>query len=79
MIKEFEPPFFYRTPKPIEDKIRASSANLFESKIRFILLFFSFNGFFSKELLDKKDCCTVFRETMMIFPVFFVLFFVHTK
>ena len=34
---------------------------------------------FIKELLDKKDCCTVFRETMMIFPVFFVLFFVHTK
>ena len=79
MIKEFEPPFLYRTPKPIEDKIRASSANLFESKIRFILLFFSFNGFFIKELLDKKDCCTVFRETMMIFPVFFVLFFCSYK
>ena len=79
MIKEFEPPFFYRTPKPIEDKIRASSANLFDNKIRFVLLFFLFNGFYIKELIDKKDCRTVCRESMMIFPVFFVLFFVHSK
>jgi hypothetical protein len=77
MIKEFEPPFFYRKPKPIEDSIKASSAYLFENIIRFVILFFLFNGFYIKALLDGKTFSMIIKESLLICPVFFALFFIH--
>jgi hypothetical protein len=79
MIKEFEPPFLYKTPNVIEEKIKSSSSNLFENKIRFIILFFLYNGFYIKAFFDKKNCCAIFKESLIIFPVFFVLFFFHQR
>jgi hypothetical protein len=61
MIKEFEPPFLYKTPNVIEEKIKSSSSNLFENKFRFIILFFLYNGFYIKEFFDKKNYCTIFK------------------
>ena len=53
MIKEFEVPFLYKTSSNIEEKIKSSSANLFQNKIRFISLFLLYNAYFITAYMKK--------------------------
>ena len=79
MIKEFEPPFLYKTPFIIEEKIKQSSENLFKNKIRFVFLFLIFNGYFISSYINKKIFSRLFIETLIISPVIFFLFFYNKR
>ena len=79
MIKEFEPPFLYKTPFIIEEKIKQSSENLFKNKIRFAILFLLFNGYFITSYINKKIFLQLFKETLIISPVIFCLFFYNSR
>ena len=54
MIKEFEPPFFYRTPKLIENKIRASQLTYQKTKLDLFSYFFHLKAFSLMNYLTKK-------------------------
>ena len=79
MIKEFEPPFLYKNPCIIEEKIKQSSENLFKNKIRFVFLFLIFNGYFISSYINKKIISRLFIETLIISPVIFFLFFYNKR
>ena len=79
MIKEWDPPFLYKTPSIIEEKIKQSSANLFNDKFRFFLLFLLFNGYFISFYIRNIILSRLFIETLIICPVFFFLFFSGKK
>ena len=79
MIKEFEVPFLYKTSSNIEEKIKSSSANLFQNKIRLISLFLLYNAYFITAYMKKKSAFQILKEALLISPVIFCLFFFHTK
>ena len=79
MIKEFEVPFLYKTSSNIEEKIKSSSANLFQNKIRLISLFLLYNAYFITVYMKKKSGFQILKEALLISPVIFFLFFFHTK
>jgi hypothetical protein len=79
MIKEFEVPFLYKTSSNIEEKIKSSSANLFQNKIRLISLFLLYNAYFITAYMKKKSDFQILKEALLISPVIFCLFFFHTK
>ncbi len=79
MIKEFEVPFLYKTSSNIEEKIKSSSANLFQNKIRLISLFLLYNAYFITAYMKKKSNFQILKEALLISPVIFFLFFFHTK
>ena len=79
MIKECEPPFLYKTPCIIEEKIKQSSANLFTNKIRFIFLFLLFNGYLISAYISNKILSKLLIESLIISPVIFSLFFYSKK
>jgi hypothetical protein len=79
MIKEFEVPFLYKTSSNIEEKIKSSSANLFQNKIRLISLFLLYNAYFITANMKKKSAFQILKEALLISPVIFCLFFFHTK
>ena len=79
MIKEFEPPFFYKTPCIIEEKIKSASSNLFQSIFRLLILLFLFNTYFIRAYIDNKDCHQIAKGFLFIFPVIFCLFFFYSR
>ena len=79
MIKEFEPPFLYKNPSIIEEKIKKSSLNLFRNKLRFIILFILYNAFFINAYIKNKYIFLLCQEFLMISPVIFFLFFYQQK
>ena len=73
MIKEFEPPFLYKTPSIIEEKIKRASTNLLEYKFAFFVIFIIFNGFFIGSYIYNKNL--LFLETLFLCLGIFSIFF----
>ena len=75
MIKEFEPPFFYAHHSIIEEKIKSSSNNLFQNKIKCIILLLLHNIYFIHAYIMNKKIIKIFIEIQFILPLFLLIFF----
>ena len=79
MIKEFEPPFLYSHPSIIEEKIKSASNNLFQNKLRLIILLLIHNIYFIQAFIKNEKFSKIFKEILIISPVILCLFFYHTE
>ena len=79
MIKEWKPPFLYKTHSIIEEKIKTSSSNLLKHKFRLIILLIIFNTYLIHAYIIKKNLSQLLKESYIISPVIFFLFFYHNE
>ena len=73
MIKEFEPPFFYKTPSIIEENIKSASSNLIQDKLAFFIIFMIFNGYYAISFIINRNL--LFLECLIFSSVIFCLLF----
>ena len=79
MIKEFERPFLYSHPSIIEEKIKSASNNLFQSKIRLIILLLMHNIYYIQAFIKNEKLSKVVLEILIISPVILCLFFYQSE
>ena len=79
MIKEFEVPFLYKTSSNIEEKIKSSSANLFQNKIRLISLFLLYNAYFITAYMKKKIWFSDIKRSITYITCYILFIFLSYK